>query len=191
MSGYQTLTFRLRGIAPLLMHSSRLADPLSPAARALAEITTKRRKTVADHEEMARREWYGGLSVDADKAPCVPLEVLEAAIAAGARAEKRGKQALAGVIVEAPAKLDYDGPRDLAELWADERFRLRVPVKVGTARVMRTRPRFDGWSALVVVKVLPDFVNTADIRRFLVTAGEQIGIGDWRPRFGRFVIEAP
>jgi hypothetical protein len=190
VSGYQTLAFRLKGIAPLLMHSARLADPLSSQSRLLAQITGKRKKTDADHMEAARREWFGGLYVDEAGAPCIPALVLEAAIVGGAKKEKRGPQAKAGLFVEAPARLDYDGPRDLDALWADERFRLRVPVKVGTARVMRTRPRFDGWAAVVVVKFLPELLNAAEVQSFLVSAGEQIGIGDWRPRFGRFTVEA-
>ena len=85
-------------------------------------------------------------------------------------------------------KLEYEGPRKPDQLWADERFRLRAPAKVGAVRVIRTRPRFDDWSATIVVKYLPTLLNPGEIRGFLVAAGEQIGIGDWRPRFGRFQV---
>ena len=32
------------------------------------------------------------------------------------------------------------------------------------------------------------FINAKDVKTFLATAGEQVGLGDWRPRFGRFSI---
>ena len=51
---------------------------------------------------------------------------------------------------------------------------------------MRTRPRFDDWAAEVKVHYQPELLNPAGIDRFMETAGSTIGIGDWRPRFGRF-----
>lgn len=187
MSAYQTMDFRIIGVSALLMHNGQLIDPLSPFSRSIAEITKKRKKTDADHEEMARREFFGGLYVSGGE-PCIPAEMLEAALVKGAMKEKRGPAAKAGILVEHNAKLEYDGPRDPDELWADPKFRLRVAAKVGPSRVMRTRPRFDGWSASIAVRFLPSLLNSDDIRNFLVTAGEQVGIGDWRPRFGRFAV---
>jgi hypothetical protein len=187
VSGYQTLTFRITGAGPVLFHNGQLADPANRFSKAVAEITGKRKKTDADLEEVARREWLGGLYVDKD-GPVIPWQMLEAAMIRGAMKEKRGPAAKAGLLVERNSTLEYVGPRDPKELWEDERFRLRVAVKVGTGRVMRTRPHFDEWAASVEVKFLPSLLNARDVRNFLVVAGEQVGIGDWRPRFGRFSV---
>lgn len=46
----QDFKIELRGSAPLLMHSSRLSNPLDPAAKALKSATSKRSKTDEDHE---------------------------------------------------------------------------------------------------------------------------------------------
>jgi hypothetical protein len=46
--------------SPLLMHNERLADPIDPYTRWLAELTKKRTKTERDHEEIGRREFMGG-----------------------------------------------------------------------------------------------------------------------------------
>lgn len=187
MSAYKELSFKIIGVAPLLMHSGQLVDPLNPHSRSIAEITKKRKKTDADHEEMGRREFFGALYVSGGE-PCIPGEMVEAALIKGAMKEKRGPAAKAGLLVENNARLEYDGPRDPKVLWEDPRFRLRVAVKVGQSKVMRTRPRFEGWSATISIKFLPSLLNAREVRDFLVTAGEQIGIGDWRPRFGRFVV---
>ena len=58
--------------------------------------------------------------------------------------------------------------------------------ELGLGQIMRTRPQFIKWEANLVIDYLPHLLNQQDVFGFLVTAGEQIGIGDWRPRFGRF-----
>lgn len=171
------------------MHSGQLTDPLNQHSRSIAEISAKRKKTDADYKELGRREFFGSLYLMGGK-PCIPGEMLEAALIRGAMKEKRGPQAKAGLLVEHNTALEYEGPREPQALWDDERFRLRVAVKVGQAKVMRTRPRFDGWAASIQVKFLPTLLNAREVRSFLVAAGEQIGIGDWRPRFGRFSVAA-
>jgi hypothetical protein len=171
----------------LILHNGQTADPLNRHSVSIAEITGKRKKTEADHREMAKREWFAGLYLFNGE-PCIPFQMLEAALIEGAKKEKRGPAAKAGILVEQHARLEYVGPRKPEQLWKDERFQLRVPVRVGQVRVMRTRPRFDGWSAEVVVKYLPSLLNPEHVRGFLTAAGEQVGLGDWRPRFGRFLV---
>lgn len=188
MSAYQTLTFKITGLSALLQHNGQLVDPTNRFSRSIAEITSKKKKVDADHLEMGKREWFGGLYIS-DGEPCIPAEMIEAVLIKGAMKEKAGPSAKAGILVEKNAKLEYDGPRDPIALWEDERFRFRVPAKVGTSKVMRTRPRFDNWWANIEVGFLPSMLNAKSVRGFLVTAGEQIGIGDWRPRFGRFTVE--
>jgi hypothetical protein len=171
------------------MHNGQLADPLNPHSQSIGEVSKKRKKTEADHREMGRREFFGSLYITSGE-PCIPAEMWEAALIKGAMKEKRGPAAKAGLLVEDNSPLVYDGPRDPKALWEQENFRLRVAVKVGQAKVMRTRPRFVLWGAEVSVKFIPSLLNPREIRSFFETAGEQIGIGDWRPRFGRFSVEA-
>jgi hypothetical protein len=62
-------------------------------------------------------------------------------------------------------------------------------VKVQRARVMRTRPKFDkGWKASFSLMVLDDTISTEILRNILMYAGGYIGIGDWRPKYGRFEV---
>jgi hypothetical protein len=190
LSVYQILTFKVTGVVPLLMHNGQLVDPLNRHSQSIAQITKKKKKTDADHREVSRREFFGSLYLDADGGPCIPSEMQEAAIVRGAMKEKRGPAAKAGILVEDNARLDYHGPRDPHELWKDEQFHLRVPARVGAQKVMRTRPHFSEWASTFVIKYIPTLLNAAEVRSFLVAAGEQIGIGDWRPRFGRFRVEA-
>lgn len=184
----ETIKVRFIGDRPLLMHSGRLADPLDDVVGDLAKITGKRSKTRSDHEEIARIEWHGGLWLS-DSRPCIPAEAVEACFINAARARKKAKQARAGLMVMGPSLLNYDGPRDLDRLWKNQAFRLRHAVRIGTARTMRTRPRFETWSADVVATFLPTLLDRAETLEIFKIAGFQEGLGDWRPRYGRFSVE--
>ncbi|MCJ2084601.1 hypothetical protein MKK88_01140 [Methylobacterium sp. E-005] len=187
---YQRMKFRLTGVSPLLMHNGRLANPLDPMAKALKAVSSKRAKTDADHEEMARVEFLGGLYVG-DDGPCIPGELIEAALIAAAKKSKRGPQAKSGLLSDANHRLDYAGPREPDALWCDENYRLTAGVRVGQARVMRTRPIFRDWSAEIFVDFLPGQLNRAEVAEMVRVAGEIVGLGDWRPRFGRFKVDMP
>lgn len=184
---YQELTFKITGVAPLILHNGQTADPLNSFSKSIAEITGKRKKTDADHREVARREWYAGLYLFNGE-PCIPFQCIEASLIEGAKKERRGPSAKSGIVVESHSPIEYDGPKKPDDLWEDERFRLRVPVRVGTSRVMRTRPIFNEWAATIAIKFLPDILNPKDVRSFLTSVGQQVGFCDWRPRYGRFVV---
>lgn len=184
----ETIKVRLNGRRPLLMHSGRLSDPLDPIARDLAKITGKRLKTAADHEEIARIEWFGGLWLSEGQ-PCIPSEAIEASFIAAARARRKARQARAGVMVKAPCPLDYDGPRDPHELWKDRAFQLRRSVRINNARTIRTRPHFPTWRAEATVNFLPSLLDRAEVLEIFEIAGAQEGIGDWRPKYGTFTVE--
>jgi hypothetical protein len=184
----ESLRFLLTGVSPLVMHNSRLVDPLDPWSREIAAIAAKRHKTIADHEHLARSEWYGSAWMHGDK-PCIPAEVIEGVIVAAAKTRRRGAQARSGIVCPAHVPLVYSGPVSLNELWEDQRFRLRVPVRTPGGRVMRTRPRFSDWRAEVEIRFLPTLVDAEAIEEWLRLGGELLGIGDFRPRHGRFSVE--
>ena len=177
--------YRITGASPLIMHNGQTADPLNPFAKEMREISSKRLKTEADHERLSQLEFRAGLYVENGR-PVIPGEVIEAALVQAARKSKRGQQAKAGLFCEGNFLLEYHGPQDADGLWDDPSYRLVVGVRVAQARIMRTRPRFDDWAAEVEVRYQPDLLNAAEIDRFMATAGSIVGIGDWRPRFGRF-----
>lgn len=182
------IRFRLIGTKRLLMHCGRLADPLDPASRALARLTGKRQKTIADHEEIARVEWNGGLWLDGGR-PCIPCEALMASFVGAARTRKRGDEARAGLVVEKNAILKYDGPEDLDELWTNPSFRLRTGVRVRGSRTMRTRPAFADWSVEFTARFLPTLLDRVEVVDTFKVAGFFRGIGDWRPVNGTYAVE--
>jgi hypothetical protein len=184
---YKSLSLKITGVCPLLMHNGQLADPLNNFAREMRRISGKRDKTEADYEELARLEFLGSLYLKGGE-PCIPGEMVEAAFVVAAKKKKRGNQAKAGVLCDAMYPLQYVGPRDPQELLKDPRFRLSTGVRVQRNRVIRTRPRFEDWWAEIEIKFMPSLLNEREVRDIAELVGQVVGLGDWRPRFGRFAV---
>jgi hypothetical protein len=183
----QTIEMQWTGSAPLILHNGQLSDPLSKWSKESKKITSKRVKTDSDHEQMAKIEFLGSLYVY-QGVPCIPAENIEAALIDGAKKLRRGVDAKAGLFVMRHAPIVYDGPKEPEALWNDESFRSRVSAKVQKNRVMRTRPIFNEWSIMVHCEFEDGLLNKTDVLEFAFKAGSICGIGDWRPRYGRFSV---
>ena len=183
----QTVDLKLKGLSPLIMHNGQLADPLSVHAKQSKQISSKRKKTDADHEQMAKIEFLGSLYMT-DKGPALPAENIEACLIDGAKKVRRGPDAKAGLYCLQHAPLVYKGPKDPEKLWEDKKFRNRVGARVQRARIMRTRPIFNIWSVVVHLEFEDEILNQSDVVEFAQKAGSVVGIGDWRPKYGRFTV---
>ena len=126
---------------------------------------------------------------DDDMGPYIPGVMLEAAMISGGKLSKLGTQLKRSVeIVNDRCKLEYDGPRKIETLWSKGFYDARS-VKVSTSRIMRYRPIFKSWSAQCEVAFDPESMDRADIIKCMADAGQYCGIGDYRPKFGRFAVE--
>lgn len=175
------------------MHNERLADPTSQWAKALKVISKKRAKSDDDIAALKHAEWMGGLYVNDKGAPAIPVDWLLACALAGGKRFKIGQLIKAGVFaVKDMFELDFDFKKktDLDALYADGRFVDYRGVVVSRARVMRCRPHFPGWSLEAALAFDPTTIDKSQLLQALETAGNLVGIGDYRPRFGRFTIEA-
>lgn len=180
----------------LIMHNERLADPLDTFTRAIAEVTSKRKKALADHEEIGRLEFYGGLYTDphldyplngTKAAPVVPAWNILRCLQDGGKRYKRGVDVPRGIMPLAEvAKIQYDGPKDVVKLWEDGSFALRKSVGVQRNRTMRTRPFFTDWQAELPIEVDMEIFNLSDLEMIWKAAGLYSGLGDMRPVYGRF-----
>jgi hypothetical protein len=179
-------TITLTGTSPLLMHNSRLANPLDPATKALKKYTSKRNKTEEDHEQLARLEFDGGLYFQDGIGPFIPGENISRCLVDGAKLTKQGVKVTRGLVIKTDVNpLAYSGPRDEQGLW-DKGWRHMASVKIGTSRTMRCRPWFPQWSVRAEGMIDPSVLELSDVTGIADNAGAFIGLGDWRPRFGRF-----
>ena len=185
VNGYAQVTLKITGLTPLIVHNGQLADPLNKFSKAIKAVTGKRKKVDADYEELARLEFLGGLYLK-DSRPCMPSQALEAMMISAAKKQRKGADFKSGMLIEESPYIEYDGPTNPDELWADERFRIVAGVKVSQSRVMRTRPQFLQWSLQFGVTYIEELLNKRDIIEVATIAGWQIGLCEWRPKFGRF-----
>ncbi len=189
----ESINFKIRGVTPLLMHSSQLSDPLNKYTKALKKITAIRKKTEEHYVEMGRIEMLGGLYWSKEYGLHLPGENIEACLIAAAKFKKLGTAFKRGAqVVELSCPLKGTGaPATPEEIAADDNFKYVKSVKVGTARIMRTRPIFENWETEFTVMFDPSQLQTEDILEAANSAGMMVGLGDWRPRFGKFeVVEA-
>jgi hypothetical protein len=188
--GLKTLHATLTGIRPLLLHNGQLADPTNEHTKALREVTSKRKKTDADHIEIKRLEWLGCLYRDEQGQVAVSEDMLLGCVSAGARAAKKGKQAQAALLGAQPFfALKYKGPTDLTELFNTGKFCDYRLVVIDRKRIMRARPRFNQWGLDAELLYDDSLLNRDDVVTALTVAGATVGMGDFRPRFGRFTVE--
>lgn len=181
-------TITLTGTAALLMHNSRLANPLDPAAKELKKLTGKTKKTDDDHEQIAQQEFNGGLYLDPDVGPYIPAENIARCLVDGAKLTKMGVKVTRGVFITTDVNpLSYNGPRTSQGLW-DAGWRHMASVKNPgqRGRVMRCRPWFPEWKVQADGKLDPAVLDLDDLATIATNAGSLIGLGDWRPRYGRF-----
>ena len=178
----------LEGTGPLLMHNARLSNPLDPAAKAIKKVSGKRNKTDDDHAEMAHLEFIGSLYHDPDAGPYIPADNIWRCLYDAAKKSKRGPKVKEGVLITTDVNpiAGYGGPRDAEKLWADENFRHFASAKVGQVRVTRCRPMFRTWKVEAEGILDANVLDFAELEQIAETAGSLIGLGDWRPRFGRF-----
>ena len=79
-----------------------------------------------------------------------------------------------------------DGPRDAQGLLDDPRFVDMRGVRVGQAKLMRCRPKFNEWRTTCQLAFNPEQITLQEVQQMVANAGSLVGIGDFRPRFGRF-----
>lgn len=189
----ETFEATLKGTAPLLMHNERLADPTGKWSKALKVLSKKRAKSDDDLAALKRAEWEGGLYEDETGAPVVPVDWVLAAILGGGKRFKIGPLVKAGVFAVKdcfPLQFDFKKKTDHEALFNDGRFVDYRGVVITRSRVMRCRPHFPGWSLDVALSFDPITIDRSQLLQALETAGQLIGMGDYRPRFGRFTVEA-
>ena len=185
------IKFRLTGANTMLMHSDKFADPLNPATKAHKALTSTRKKADEVHEAIARSEFIGGCYWSKAEGFHLPGVNVEASFLAGAKLQKLGvKFKQAARVLEDALPLAGIKAKTPEALWAIEDHRDSRSVKVGQARIVRYRPRFNaGWSIEGTLLLDADVLNPAEVRKAMTDAGNLIGVGDYRPRFGRFDVE--
>lgn len=191
----------------MIFHNIVLANPLSPIAKQMRELTSKRSKTDTDYQLIADFEWVAGwyykddeVEIQVNKngnsiivgnhgAPVIPDRIMDAVIVNGAKKNKLGMQFKSGVFVDGDAELIIEPQKNLMEMLKDKNFRLTTMETVARMKIPRTRPYLKKWKARFLLNYDDSIVNSAQIEQALEMAGRLVGICERRPKYGRFLAE--
>lgn len=164
---------KIESISPLLQHRFPTATADQPHTR---------RTGRPDYKEEAGRALYR----TAEGLIYQPATHLERALQQAATnfkiSGRRGKSYRELVAASTFVRPDQI-PHLIPEWVIDER-----PVVVQRSRIVRYRPRFDQWKLAFTIDVLDDQLPNAVLKELLDYAGRSVGIGDFRPRYGRFIV---
>lgn len=201
MAEIKEYSCKIVGVRPLIVHNVQLADPLNDYTRRMAEITSMSAKAKRQEDiqiKLARIEFEGSMYLDERKRQVIPSENILRAIRDGGAEQRNGKKIEACVsLAEDVVPLEYGGPTDIDALFNAKgplgytyRFRKQAKPR-GQGVVLRTRPRFPEWSLSFTVQiVLGAGIGEKNVRDAIEDAGRLKGLGDWRPRYGLFVVDA-
>ena len=64
----------------------------------------------------------------------------------------------------------------------------RRPVVIMRARIVRARPLFKKWKLSFEIEYDNDVMSKSKLKEILDYAGSRVGLGDYRPLFGRFIV---
>lgn len=208
----------LKGETPLLMHNDNLAWAdvmekwrLDPA---------NKKMSVAGDDRTPPWRWIGTLYVEGNKV-VIPSDNLMTMMREGGKKVSTGKgqqtfkaQTQSGIIVDQSAwpmivngkevpyasikaligNGDFEAHMQTAESLGFELFVKRA--KIGNAKHVRVRPRFDSWLISGSLTVLDETITTSILESILKIGGAYCGLCDWRPSsikapgsFGKFTVE--
>lgn len=195
MNNLNTLKVKFIGDKGLILHNGQLVDPTNPIVIDQKKITAKgKKKTDADLIELARLEWLGGLYLSESKRICIPSDNIERCIQQGAQKLRMGPEVKAGMWLE-ESEIEIECPfingQTLEQLYKDKRFVHKKSVAITTSRVIRVRPIIPAWSISFTLVFDDEITSERNLKDAIDKAGLLVGLGDWRPKFGRFHAEYP
>ena len=184
------LNIKIQGICPMLMHSDRTANPFDSFTKEIKKFTAKRKKTDEDLEQIAKLEWEAGLYYDNETGKYfLPSALLFAMLYNSAKNFKQGPTLKQAIVI--PENGSYVFPDDKLtpkQLYDHIEYIDLRSVRVSQSKVMRCRPIFKNWSSEFQLFLDDDKLNLDDFTHIANNAGKYIGIGDFRPQYGRFDV---
>lgn len=178
------INVEIKGVSPLLQHRYALKNE--------NEGTSKRKAGKVDYSE----DWLKALYWNDEIGIYQPATHLEGAMIRAAsnfqipgKKGKSYKEIFKSAIFVRPDYIPFGLKGDPKKLLENGKFDVDIrPVVVQKSRVERARPIFRDWSIKFQIEVQEDQLPIEVIKEVLDHAGKFLGIGDFRPRHGRFQV---
>jgi len=169
----KTINVEITGIAPLLQNRF----PIEAHGHNISKVTKK----VYVPDDEAKKCLYTRDDVIFQPAEHIYQSMIRAATDFKFSGKKTFKDVVTSCIAVEPEEIP---------LISDKPYEIDIrPVVIQRARVLKWRPKFNQWKLKFNILILDETnISPANIKEILEKAGATKGIGDYRPRFGRFTI---
>ena len=166
----------IKGVAPLLQHKMSLEQE--------AQLASKTKK----RDGQAKGDNPEDYLYVVDGKVCQPAEHIIQAIVKRlsnykiqGKGKKTYKEIGQGGLNIFPEFIEHKNQK-----WVVDSRTVVIPATRG--RAVRLRPKFEEWELDFTIEVINDDLPVEVIKSALDDAGREGGIGDYRPRFGRFIV---
>lgn len=182
----KTYRVKIRSIAPMLHHG----------AQSLGLEPKSQKKKGGDALTGDKDEWKKTIYFNEQDGVFLPAINVEAALIEAAKQFKQGRSTMtkyfkSGVFISEnnlPLYVQGKTIKNLSDVEVDVRT-VKNPSTRG--RNVRYRAIFRQWSSDFLICVsADDFINAVLLKDVFAYAGSFVGIGDFRPRFGRFTLDS-
>lgn len=191
----KSVEITIKGTTPLLMNSNQGVNPLHPLTKKMKILTAKRKRTEEDEEEILHLKWLLGLYWDDNLGVMIPSVNVERMFRDAAATVRKGNIAKkqSAIVIKPdyiPLVLPEGTPTTKEGLWEDPN-RKYSDVRVGRiqkASVLLCRPRFDNWGLVFKVSFDETKFDKEEVLTLITLAGKDIGLCDYRGKYGMFSI---
>ena len=188
----KTIKVTIKGIAPMLQHAPTLVNPMNPLSVEMKKVTGKRKKTEEDYTEMSRIEFISGAYYNQTDKWHIPANVIEGLCIKSAKQSKLGTLVKQAILVTDNGTFEFKNQGKAPEqLFSHaEHVDMRVVKLTGSASLIRTRPIFPEWKSTFEIHIDTEKMDVETVKEIIVNGGKYCGIGDYKPRYGRFEVES-
>ena len=174
-----------------MLHNGQTSDPMNRFSKDIKEISSKRKKTDADFQAMAKLEWFSSLYLSKEGKVIFPSICLDAGLIAASRTFREGKKAQAGLFTTQNAIVKFDGDNlSMDDLFLRDENRTSMAVRIQQAKIIRTRFSIEeNWKFIWDIAFEDTLLDLDKIVQIVKVCGDQIGLFEMRPRMGRFESE--
>jgi len=142
--------------------------------------------------EWEEKNWKKKAYINDDVEPFMPDVYITGSLRNGAYSsglqlsKKKGKKTISKAFIDGNSLIDNTKP--LIKI-SSEIIPFSTNVKINKATITTIRPLFSaGWKCNFQIVDLNESFTLEEIERLFNYCGKYIGVGDWRPKYGRFKI---
>ena len=191
----KTATLKYSGLNQLLLNNPQTVDPLNKYTKLISVINKKRVRTEEDINHRYELEVASKIYWSDENHVQVPTSWVVASVCKVSNLlAKIAKASIRSCLFPTKdyVKLYYDGHESVKtkdDVIYNESPRWLFPTKQGQNKIMKAFPMFDNWSFEVDVEYDDSILPECELIRIAEYAAKYNGFGDFRPTYGRAVLE--